>query len=261
MNVVFCCPSYKRPKVETLDYIPFCKVYVDGKEYDEYRLANGSADIIRCEDGIQGNLCRVRNYIIRREFSGGADAVAIVDDDMKGLYLWEGDESNHTIHKRLIKTNELKAFFDKYSYVCGEMGYKYWGANCNQDAMSYRPVYIPFHTNQYIGGPLQVFLKGNECFYDERLPLKEDYDMTLQQCNRYRGCLRLNFLTYDVKQSEQTGGCASYRTMMREKEQFELLRKKWGENIVKEDKSNKGRSDKEHRFDYNPIIHVPLKGV
>lgn len=34
MKVSVCCPSYKRPRVETLDYIPYCRVYVDGKEYD-----------------------------------------------------------------------------------------------------------------------------------------------------------------------------------------------------------------------------------
>ena len=85
--------------------------------------------------------------------------------------------------------------------------------------------------------------------------------MTLQQCNKYRGCLRLNFLTYNVKQSEQKGGCASYRTLMREKEQFELLRKKWGSEIVREDKSHKGHSKKQKRFDYNPVIKVPIDGI
>lgn len=261
MNISICCPSYKRPTVETLKYIPFCKVYVDSKEYNEYKEANEGAYIVKCPDGVQGNLCRVRNYIMRNEFENGADSVVIVDDDMEGLYIWVGNENNHTITKRKLKTDELLDFFDKYSTLCKQWGFYFWGANCNQDAMSYRPTYIPFHTNQYIGGPLQVFLKGNECYYDERLPLKEDYDMTLQQCNKYRGCLRLNFLTYNVKQSEQKGGCATYRTMLREKEQFVLLQKKWGKDIVKEDKSNKGKTQKIKMFDYNPIIKVPIKGI
>ena len=33
MNISVCCPSYKRPIVKTLKYLPFCKVYVDGSEY------------------------------------------------------------------------------------------------------------------------------------------------------------------------------------------------------------------------------------
>lgn len=259
MKVSVCCPSYKRPRVETLDYIPYCRVYVDGKEYDQYVAENPEADIVRCEDGIQGNLCRVRNYILRQEFAVGADAVVIVDDDMSGLFLWE-DGGNHTVKKRKMGTEELLPFFEKYSVICKNLGFFFWGANCNLDAMAYK-TYTPFSFSAYIGGPFQAFLVGNECYYDETLPLKEDYDMTLQQCNRYRGCLRLNFLTYDVKQSEQKGGCAMYRTMKKEKEQFELLVKKWGTKIVREDKSNKGKTKKQKMFDYNPIIKIPIKGI
>lgn len=57
------------------------------------------------------------------------------------------------------------------------------------------------------------------------------------------------------------GGCATIRNRKREKEQFELLQKKWGGGIVKIDRSNKGRTDKEKLFDYNPIIKVPIKGI
>lgn len=260
MRVVICCPSYRRPVVETLRYIPFCRVYVDGKEFDEYVKANPGADIVRCEDGVQGNLCRVRNYIIRQEFLGGADAVVIIDDDMEGLYLWRGNDATKSMEKVKLMTNEVLPFMEKYSEICRDLGFFFWGGQCNQDSLSYRQ-YSPFSFSSYIGGPLQCFIKGNECFYDERLPLKEDYDMTLQQCNRYRGCLRVNFLTYNVKQSEQSGGCATYRSYLREKEQFELLQKKWGNRIVSEDKSNKGKTKKTKLFDYNPIIKIPINGI
>lgn len=71
MQISVCCPSYKRPKVETLEYLPFCKVYVDGKEFDEYKKQNPGATIIKCKDGVQGNVARVRNYILDTEFRGG----------------------------------------------------------------------------------------------------------------------------------------------------------------------------------------------
>lgn len=260
MNVAVCCPSYKRPYVETLEYIPYCKVYVDGSEYEEYKAENPNGTIVRCQDGVQGNLCRVRNYILKQEFEAGADAVVIIDDDMKGIYLWVADEENKTMRQEILETEMLMPFFEKYSEVCKELGFYFWGMNCNQDALSYRQ-YSPLSFSAYIGGPFQAFLKGNECWYDEKLPLKEDYDMTLQQCNKYRGCLRLNFATYNVKQSEQAGGCASIRSLMREKEQFEILQKKWGKDIVREDMSNKGGTTKQKRFDYNPIIKIPLAGI
>lgn len=261
MKVAICCPSYKRPKVETLKYIPYCKVFVDGKEYEEYINQNPEgSNIVKCPDGVQGNLCRVRNYILDHEFENGAEAVIIIDDDMEGLYLWKGDEVAKKIYREKLPTDRIMPILEKYSGICKELGFFYWGAQCNMDMLSYRQ-YSPFSFSAYIGGPFQGFIKGNECRYDESLPLKEDYDMTLQQCNKYRGCLRVNFLTYNVKQSEQAGGCATYRSMMREKEQFEMLQKKWGKAIVSEDNSNKGRTKKVKRFDYNPIIKIPIKGI
>lgn len=260
MNIKVCIPSYKRPFVETLKYIPFAKVYVDESEYDEYVEHNPSGSVIvKCKKGIQGNLCRIRNYILRTEFENGADVVIIVDDDMKGLSEWQEQQGVYKLKKVKIKTDDLMFIFEKYSLLCEEFGYKMWGVQCNQDAMSYME-YNPFGMSRYLGGPFQAFLKGNECFYDERLPLKEDYDMTIQQCNRYRGCLRVNFITYDVKQAENVGGCATYRNIENEKKQFELLQEKWGGSIVRMDKSNKGRSKKIHQFDFNPIIKIPIGG-
>lgn len=94
------------------------------------------------------------------------------------------------------------------------------------------------------------------------MPLKEDYDMTLQQCNKYRGCLRLNFGFYNCKQSKQAGGCATYRNYEKESEQLNLLQKKWGKKIVKIDKTKNNNQKKESKIlDYNPIIKIPIKGI
>jgi len=113
----------------------------------------------------------------------------------------------------------------------------------------------PFNTTAYIGGPFQVILKDNILRYDEDLPLKEDYDFTLQNMHKYNGCLRVNFLCYDVKQAEQSGGCATYRNNDREKQQFIALQKKWGNKIIREDTKSK------RNFDFNPKLISPIKGV
>lgn len=264
MRISVNCPSYKRPKVETLDYLPFCKVWVCETEYEAYKAANPGAEIISCKKGIQGNLCRIRNHILDTEFANGADVVLIIDDDMKRVGYYENDpRSTYGYQKRFVSADEFMGFIEKYSILCEEFGFKYWGLNCNMDAQSYRH-YTPFGTRTYIGGPFQCFLKGNTCRYDERLPLKEDYDMTLQNCNKYRGCLRLNGYFYEVKQAAQAGGCATYRNYEREMEQLTMLRKKWGSDIVKIDTSNKGFSKavkEKDKFDFNPIIKVPIKGV
>lgn len=263
-NIIVACPSYRRPIVETLKYIPFCKVYVAPDEYENYIESNKGYEnnIIKCEKGIQGNLCRVRNYILEKEFENGADIVLLVDDDLRMIQHFEMSQDGQYAYEKIkLKKNEILDFIYRYSMLCEEWGFKFWGLNCNSDTLSYRQ-YSPFSTTSYIGGPFQCFLKGNECRYDENLPLKEDYDMTLQNMNLYRGALRLNKYHYVCRQSEQMGGCAMYRNMKKEKEQFELLQKKWGSQIVRLDRSNKGRSKKDRKYiDYNPIIKIPIKGI
>lgn len=261
MKIRVCIPSYRRPEVATFKYLSCPYIYVDRSEYEAYVDANpGHEDhIIAVPDGVQGNIARVRNYIMRANLvDDDYDAICIIDDDMEGMYIWEVQGCKSV--KRKISEEEFLILLQKYGMLCDELGFKYWGAQCNQDQLSYRE-YTPFSFSSFIGAPFQNFLRGNECYHDENIPLKEDYDMTLQQCNKYRGCLRLNFLTYNVKQSEQAGGCATYRNYQREMQQLLALQKKWGSKIVKIDESNKGRTSKKKLFDYNPIIKIPIKGV
>lgn len=261
-NIFICCPSYKRPKVETLKYIPFCRVYVSPEEYQEYKNKNKGADIVKCAEGIQGNVSRVRNYILEDSFNNGADIVCIVDDDLKKIERFEMSiDCNFAYERAELKTDQFIDFVYKYSMLCEEWGFKFWGINVNADAMSFRH-YSPFSTVSPVLGPFSVFLKGNKCRYDENLPLKEDYDMFIQNCNEYRGVLRLNAYHYKCKQSEQVGGCAMYRNMEREKEQFEKLQKKWGHKIVKLDDNNRRKIKKDRKYiDYNPIIKIPINGI
>ena len=263
-EIAICCPSFKRPYVETLKYLPFCKIYVAPEEYENYLEFNQKYkdNIVKCQKGIQGNVSRIRNYILDTEFGNGADIVCIVDDDLKAIEHFEmSEDKTYAYEKVKVKTEEFIDFIYRYSMLCYQWGFKMWGVNINSDTMSFRH-YTPFSTNSVVLGVFGCFLKGMECRYDEALPLKEDYDLFIQNCNKYRGVLRLNGYHYNCRQSEQKGGCAIYRNMEKEKEQFELLQKKWGSNIVRLDTSNKGRSKKNRKYiDYNPIIKIPIKGI
>lgn len=260
MKISVNAPSYKRPnKVLTLNYLPFCRIWVDCKEYDAYKHSYPNADIISCPDGVQGNLCRIRNYILDEEFKRGMDVVLIIDDDLSAIRYY-GNDKGFGYVPTIVAADEFITFLEKYSILAKELGAKFWGLNCNTDKSGYRHN-TPFSTLAYIGGPFQCFLKGNKCRYDENLPLKEDYDMTLQQLNLERVVLRVNAYHYICKQSENVGGCAAYRNRYREEAQLKALQAKWGGQIVTIDTSNKGRSEKVKRLDYNPIIKVQIKGV
>lgn len=247
MKIKIFAPSYKRSEksITQITY-PFVKLVVREREADEY-IKNGN-DIIVCPDSAQGNISRVRNWILDNLFDDETDCIIIVDDDCKAISRWQDQENTK------FSENELIDFCEKTSVVCDELGFKLWGLNTVTDKGAYRE-YTPFSFIQFIGCPFHAHIKGTELRYDENLPLKEDYDFTLQNIKKFGGCLRVNFANYDVKQSEQEGGCANMRSLKKEKQQFYALQKKWGKDIIKRDKGSK------RSFDFNPIMKVPIKGV
>lgn len=246
MKVKFFAPSYKRPeKSITQIHYPDVKIVVRESEAEEYR-ANGN-DIVVCPDSAQGNLCRVRNWILDNLYDD-ADCIVIIDDDCSYIGRWEEQSQIK------FNMNDLQEFCENIANITKEMGFHFWGLNCVTDKGAYRE-YTPFGTLQYIGGPFQAHLKTSDVRYDEELPLKEDYDITLQHIHKYKGCLRVNFAHYNVKQAEQEGGCATYRNLDKEKQQFFALQRKWGKDVIKRDKQSK------RSFDFNPIMKTPIKGI
>ena len=140
MRISVNAPSYKRPDdVRTLGYLPFCKIWVDCNEYDAYKENYPDAEIISCPDGVQGNLCRVRNCILKTEFANGADVVLIIDDDFTCLRRFDYDEMDGWGYvPHVITEDEFLPFIEKYSIIADDLGAKFWGVNCNCDPMAYR---------------------------------------------------------------------------------------------------------------------------
>jgi hypothetical protein len=246
LKVRFLAPSYRRADgVTTQKHFPFVDIVVMESEKEEYE--KHGVRVVTVPDSAQGNLCRVRNYMLDNMFND-ADCLVLMDDDYSGFHIWNNQQ------RIRLAAEEFREFCEMHAGLCRDAALKFWGVNCVPDKGAYRE-YTPFGFIQYIGGPLQAFMKDNELRYDENLPLKEDYDMTLQQIRAYGGALRVNYAHYDVKQSEQAGGCATYRNLEKEKEQFFSLQRKWGSEIVKRDTKSK------RSFDYNPVIKVPIHGV
>ena len=267
MKIAFATPSYRRPKCLTARYLPFTKIYVDGSDYDEYIEANkGFGEVVRCADGIQGNLPRVRNYILDCEFGNGADVVVMMDDDVNRLGVYEPDGKKYGFVRKTITAEDMPKFVEYGTRLCREWGFGMWSVNYNEDHLLYRH-FQPFSTTQAAVGQFMVFVEDGLRF-DESLPLKEDYDMALQQMNKYRGVLKLNFAHVNADFGKLVGGTSVRRNFDREHEQFLLFREKWGSDIVVgvNKKSGKGRSTKNEplieKYDFShPMVKVPIKGI
>ena len=239
--------SYKRANIcKTHKYLKNITYVVMESEEKEYKKKHDNLWVIPNE--VQGNLARVWNYILD---NAPEENIILIDDDIKHFGRYNGNKS--------YKLNELEVYnmIEQGIQLATDLNVVYWGLNCLADKGAYRE-YTPFGMTSYIGGPFQAHRK-NDLRYDEVIFLKEDYDMSLQVLNKYRKNLRMNMYHYVCEQATIAGGCADYRNVAKEKKQNNLLQKKWGNKIVKFDKSNK--SNKNKTFDINPIIKVPIKGV
>ena len=235
-------PSYKRAdSVVTQQYLPYCKYVVAEFEADDYLREGHDCWVV--PDSAQGNVSRIRNYILDH---AGTDKIVIVDDDMRFIGRWD------TQKQIRLDAAGVFEFIESGFNIVDDIGIKYWGMNLLPDKGAYRE-YSPFSFKSMVLGPFQAF-NNLDLRYDENLPLKEDYDLSLQVLNKYRMTFRFNMYFYSVKQHENPGGCADYRTLDREKSQFLALQRKWGSKIVQKDESAKG-------YDINPVIKVPIQGI
>ena len=243
-------PSWKREGICTSHlYFPSLKYVVCQSQSKRY--LDNNLPVIVCPDSAQGNVSRVRNWILDH---AGEEDVCIVDDDLKNLGRWNGN-----VHSKM-SSDEAEEFIEYGFMMARQFGVKMWGVNIIQDKGAYRE-YTPFSMTNVILGPFGGFLNP-ECRYDEKLPLKEDYDLSLQMLDKYRKILRFNHVHYVCEQHTNLGGCAEYRTIDSEKAQFIDLEKKWGTKIVRRDT---GASNTERKrqvsYDINPIIKIPIGGI
>lgn len=270
LKIAVACPSYRRPKCITAGFIPETRIYIDKSDEEAYRAANeGVGEVVVCEDGIQGNLPRVRNYILDHEFGDGADVVVMMDDDVSFLGWFKPEANGFGYKVNRINHDEFYNFVAYGTQLCNDWGFGMWGVNYNQDPMLYQH-YLPFSTQKSAVGQFMVFTK-NELRFDENLPLKEDYDMNIQQQNKYRGILTINFAFVKGDFGKLQGGTSIRRNHSAEFEQFKLFKKKWGSKIVRGTNQKSGivkdggsgkRKEYQSRYDFShPIVRVPIDGV
>lgn len=245
----FCIPSYRRPACKTLDRYPDCAVYVDPSDEDAYRAEHPDAEIVVLPDGVQGNVARVRNWIL--DHVGGP--VVLLDDDIDVIGHMVPDHEGRGIYRKIpLSMGELDAVADQMAECCHGWGFRMFGCNTTWQYVSYA-MNVPFSTHAFVGGPFQGFVP-NPLRYDESLPLKEDYDMVCQQVARYQGVLRYNMMYYSCDQgckgNAQRGGCTLERNTAEEAREMDALVAKWGKWI----RRPKGR-------DINPTLRIPIKGL
>ena len=129
-----------------------------------------------------------------------------------------------------------------------------FGFNLNTDGRNYQQ-YKPFSLTQPILGPCSGHWE-HDLLYDDKMDLKEDYDISIQALNKYRKILRFNKYAVDADHKTNKGGCVSYRTLEREEAACKAIEKKWGTKIIHYN-IEKGK----YTSYLNGIVNIPINGV
>ena len=215
------CPSYKRAKTAISHKLfnPEKFVYVVREEEEkEYRKLGANLKLI--PSGTVKDIATTRNYILDTRTT---DQLVMVDDDLKSIIrTYNGKQTD--MNQEQIDHMILNGF-----QMAEDCGSPIWGMNVQFDPRFYRIV-CPFTFGLIILGPF-IAIRDFSLRYDETLPLKEDYDFFLQHIQKSRRVLRFNMFSYMCDHQKLAGGCQEYRTSEAEKEQFRLLKEKWGEVV------------------------------
>ena len=213
-------------------------------EAAEYKEAHPNNQHLIIPDGRRGNMGKVRNFILD---NSPTDSILMVDDDVKAIGTHEAMKRNIT-----LSNDRVVRLIENGFRMADELGTILWGLNQQSDPRFYMD-YTPFNFLSPILGPFCGITrrKGMKARYDERLGLNEDYDFSIQAMHQYRKILGFNKYHYVAGHLKEEGGCGAYRTLKREREQAEIMVKKWGDKVVK---YNFAKST-------NPLVHVPIRGV
>ena len=261
MNIKYCSPSYHRATgVTILDYLPQkVMLYVSPEDYPQYVKAIGSdKNIVVVPEGVQGKgKAHVMNWILDNEWEESTDALIILDDDIECVCAHTRPGQKLVDYPKTEE--EFYELCENYALLCKEWGFGMFGYNYTSDPLVYRE-FSPFRTLSYIDGGCQGFVK-NKLRYDERLTVKEDVDMFLQNVKEYRGALRIDRYYLKKKSFEGEGGSNEFRKDGVEKEQFQMMQRKWGADIVRPNRPKGIKADGIRAKGGAIKINLPIGGI
>ncbi len=235
-------PSYKRAdNVKVAGWIPEAVLCVHEFEASEYGK-HQTNELLILPDSLRGNMAKVRNFILD---SCDAEICVMMDDDVEFVGYYEGGKQVK------MEWEAVKAKILEWHLQAVDLGTVLFGVNLQTDRKFYRE-FSPITFQNPVLGPFScIITKGNRIRYDERLSLNEDYDYFLQVMRKYHKVLRWNKFHYRAGHLKCAGGCGAYRSLKREKEQAEIMMKKWGKSVVRYD----------FKRSTNPVLYVPIMGI
>lgn len=247
-------PSFKRyDNLVGYDYFKSAKFVIPESQADLYFKGRDKNRFIVIPDEADGTIAKKRNWILKNI----PRPLVMIDDDVDKMTMTEGGEyfEKHGKAKQNIALTPEQA--EDVLIQCANLAYEWgcpiFGFNLNTDGRNYQQ-YKPFSLSQPILGPCSGHL-FHDLLYDERMDLKEDYDMSIQALSKYKKILRMNKFAVNAAHGDVAGGSATYRTMERERNACLAIERKWGSKIIHY------KLDGKYSDLLNAKCRIPIQGV
>jgi glycosyltransferase involved in cell wall biosynthesis len=199
-------------------------VCVPASQRADYAKIVGAGRVLTHPDSVKG-LTPKLNWIF--DHVRDREAIVLVDDDIASLqrcFVEPGEES--TIRDPLLIEEIIRATF----IMARDIGAFYFGWEASNGALRYYTGLKPFMLTGYINGCAMGFRTGHGLRFDPRIVAKNDFDIAAANAHRHRMCFKNCRYTFCQKETfTGKGGQAAFRTSATEKNDVDLLRRKWGD--------------------------------
>lgn len=238
-------PSHKRAKdVLTTSAVANACLCVEASQEEEYRKHNPNIEIIVHPDEIVG-LTAKRQWIIEK-----FPSCFQIDDDIKSiqrLYTESGEPTKvdpETAYQLIQQAGNTAKLLGAHIF-----GFNHVGNPSNYDPLK------PFRLTGYVNTGAFGIIEGHKLYFDTRMKVVEDYQLSCVNAYYHRICFLDNRFTVIGKDTfSNPGGCSDYRTEEQEGKDTMMLRKVYGE--VVELKKDTGVAKRKHK--YQRTLKIPF---
>lgn len=231
-------PSHKRAtRVRTTSVVANAKICIPESQADDYRRANPDCELVTHPDSVIG-LARKRDWIIRH-----FQNVFMLDDDidsMQRVYTEPGEKS---------QVDPLTAYelIQATADACRQAGAFLFSFAHVPAPVLYNPL-NPIDLAGYHTGCAHGVLAGSRLWYSPEIAVNEDYWISCLNAFEHRLSWKDTRFYFQQKDTfVNPGGLAEFRNVAAEENDFNLLQRVFGADVVTLKKSS-AKSKLKHPF-------------
>lgn len=194
-------------------------VFVDDeKEKEEYEKFNPELKIVSC--GSKG-IAKCRNFIF--DYYPQEEKILMMCDDVTGIYHKYGE---HSWRHWKMSNEEIDEFIQYGFLLCEGYKTKMWGISPTSGGginLKNKICFAKFIIGTFCG------IINNNIKCDERLPLKEDYDLTAKYIKEFGKIVAIDNVHPCARHYTNKGGAVSYRSSDKETIAINILKELHGD--------------------------------